>query len=547
MFDSVPPEPDVLRRAGDDTVVAAIEGWARLEAVVSARRLDAIAELTGRRCDKEGERAHWSCDGWDSAAGEVAAALGVNPKKASAQMSLSLTLRHRLPQVATLYLAGNVSFRVVSAISWRTHFVDDDEPLAHIDAALAARAAAWGELSDYKLEQAIDMWVSRHDPDALRRTRPGEPSRDLHVGKKKDDCDTTAVWGRLYASDAAVLDRRLRQLVDGVCEDDPRSIAERRADALGALAAGAERLACRCPNPQCAAGGNDGRAANVVIHVVTEAATAEQISTTGGGLLGRDKIIPTPLLAELIRSGAKVSEVRKPAEAAEPSYVPSAKLAEFVRCRDLTCRFPACEEPAEFCDIDHTIAYPAGPTHPSNLKCLCRKHHLVKTFWTGIDGWADQQLSDGTVVWTAPTGRTYKTLPGSRLFFPTWNTTTAELPKAAAPANIPGRGLMMPKRQRTRTAERAQHIQHERKLNAASAPRGPAKPPNQPNPHPPNTRNAGKSNPAPPPTTTTRHPSEAVPCQHQPLCRSRGSDSGDVPLAGHALELTNAAVIELKS
>ena len=103
------------------------------------------------------------------------------------------------------------------------------------------------------------------------------------------------------------------------------------------------------------------------------------------------------------------------------------------------------------------------------MKCFSpnRCHHLVKTFWTGIDGWADQQLSDGTVVWTAPTGRTYKTLPGSRLFFPTWNTTTAELPKAAAPANIPGRGLMMPKRQRTRTAERAQHIQHERKLNAA--------------------------------------------------------------------------------
>ena len=57
----------------------------------------------------------------------------------------------------------------------------------------------------------------------------------------------------------------------------------------------------------------------------------------------------------------------------------------------------------------------------SNLKALCRKHHLLKTFWTGIGGWADKQLPDGTVVWTAPTGRTYKTLPGSRVFFPAWD------------------------------------------------------------------------------------------------------------------------------
>ncbi len=44
-------------------------------------------------------------------------------------------------------------------------------------------------------------------PDALRRTQEKERSRDLNVGKKSDEADTTAVWGRLYATDAAVLDR----------------------------------------------------------------------------------------------------------------------------------------------------------------------------------------------------------------------------------------------------------------------------------------------------------------------------------------------------
>jgi Domain of unknown function (DUF222) len=188
------------------------------------------------------------------------------------------------------------------------------------------------------------------------------------------------------------------------------------------------------------------------------------------GLLGRGGIVPAPLLAELIRSGATVRHVGVPDDAAESGYRPSAKLDEFVRVRDMTCRFPGCEEPAEFCDIDHTIAYPTGPTHPSNLKCLCRKHHLLKTFWTGIDGWADQQLADGTVIWTAPTGKRYKTLPGSRVFFPAWDTTTAKLPQ---PTTIPSiaKGLMMPKRRRTRVADRAHRIKEERALNAADAAR----------------------------------------------------------------------------
>ena len=80
------------------------------------------------------------------------------------------------------------------------------------------------------------------------------------------------MWGRLYATDAAVLDRRLMEMANEVCDDDPRTTAQRRADALGALAAGADRLACSCTNPHCPAGGNDGRASRVLIHVITEAA-----------------------------------------------------------------------------------------------------------------------------------------------------------------------------------------------------------------------------------------------------------------------------------
>jgi hypothetical protein len=128
----------------------------------------------------------------------------------------------------------------------------------------------------------------------------------------------------------------------------------------------------------------------------------------------------------------------------------------------MTCRFPGCDEPAHHCDIDHTIAYPAGPTQASNLKCLCRKHHLLKTFW----GWRDTQHPDGTVDWTSPHGQRYTTHPGSRLLFPTLCRPTApavvsDIPDTATPR----RALAMPRRKQTRTQQRAKHISDERRLN----------------------------------------------------------------------------------
>jgi hypothetical protein len=143
-------------------------------------------------------------------------------------------------------------------------------------------------------------------------------------------------------------------------------------------------------------------------------------------------------------------------------------LAEFVRFRDLCCRFPGCDAPADACDIDHTVPFPLGPTHPSNLKLLCRYHHLLKTFYAGLDGWRDRQEPDGTVVWTSPTGHEYVTKPGGTLLFPALAVPTGAL---VLPTSMPpvgeNRGLMMPARRQTRTQDRAARIAWERGINEA--------------------------------------------------------------------------------
>lgn len=154
-----------------------------------------------------------------------------------------------------------------------------------------------------------------------------------------------------------------------------------------------------------------------------------------------------------------------PADArAEPGYSPSAALSDYVRCRDLTCRAPGCDRPATECDIDHTIPYArGGATHASNLKVLCRQHHLLKTFW----GWRDRQLPDGTVIWTLPGARTYVTTPGSAVLFPELCARTADLPapRATGEDRWAPRGAMMPRRRRTRAQDRALRVATERRRN----------------------------------------------------------------------------------
>ncbi len=472
----------------DGAVVAAIEESARVEAAAGARRLAAIAELVARRVEPDGdERWYWACDSWDSAAAEVAAALNIGHRAASGLMHQALALRDRLPAVAALYHEGHLSSRLVSVLTWRTQLVEDAEALALIDAGLAQAGTRWGPLSAHKLEQAIDVLVERHDPGARRRTRIAARDRHVSIGNRDDVNGTTSLWGRLLATDAALLERRLTQMIHGVCDEDARTTAQRRADALGALAAGAAQLACTCGSPDCPTRGEaDPRAEAVVIHVLAESDTltarpdpqmsgddepareqrpCESAPAAPPAVMLGGMVLPAPLLAELAARGAKVQPVAAPD--ARSGYRPSTALSVFARLRDMTCRWPGCDRPAQFTDIDHTTPYPGGPTHPSNNKCYCRKHHLLKTFWCGPSGWSDRQLADGTVIVTSPTGRTYTTHPGCRIFFPTWNITTADLPPPAEEAPSAGRGLMMPRRKRTRAADHAQRIKRERALNDA--------------------------------------------------------------------------------
>ncbi len=298
----------------------------------------------------------------------------------------------------------------------------------------------------------------------------------MQFGSPADEAGFTSMWARVYATDAVVIAQRVEELARNVCDADPRSIDERRADALAPAITGSE-LACECGQPDCPGAPRDRPAKSAVVYVVADeksvdAATAQTAErnecTAPPAFVFGAGVLPTPLLGAIV-DRATIREVRHPGAdtAPQPRYVPSLSLADFVRCRDLTCRFPGCDKPAQVCDIDHTVAYPVGPTHPSNLKCLCRFHHLLKTFWNGVKGWRDRQLPDGTIIWTAPTGHTYTTYPGGTHLFPTLCQPTATLWAGEPPVvqTTSDRGVMMPRRRHTRAHNTARAIAAERRLN----------------------------------------------------------------------------------
>jgi len=472
------PDAASVGELDDATLIDTIAAEARAGAAADARKYAAIAELERRR--NTGEHKYWVCDDWDAAAAEVAAALNIGHGRASSEMELAVMLRDRFPAVAALFSTGALNARRVWLIAQRTRLVTDPDALSALDTAIAERITTWGPLSEYKLTDAIDVWVDAIDPGALRRTRDRARSRDVTVGDEHES-GTAAVWGRLFNTDAALLKKRLDAMARAVCNDDPRTLAQRRADALGALAAGSTQLSCQCERPECPATVDDGRASSVVVHVIADEASTGAESDSqlhgeqsdppqGDEANGRRKaalipgfgMVPAPLLAELIARGAKLRPVVAPKQAPEPQYRPSTALDEFVRVRDLTCRAPGCDRPAMHGDIDHTVPHPEGPTHAGNLKGYCRIHHLIKTFWPG---WSDRQFADGTVVVTTPTDHTYTTKPGSTLFFPTWAIHTPAPPSTATAAG-PNRSIMMPKRKRSRVDARADRIKAERALNA---------------------------------------------------------------------------------
>jgi hypothetical protein len=451
----------VFEDVADVELIEVIGEAMRDESTAIAQRLLGVGKLYARRAVELAEWNKWRIDATDEVAAEISAAQNISHARAVGQIRYGRALCERLPAVARVFARGVIDFRMVLMIMARTENVED-AVIAELDAAIARHAEKWMKLSKPKLRDRIDLWVAKLDPAGVRVPPTVDDTRCLDIDPAPS-AGMAFVAGHVRAADGAALDQRLDALAATVCEHDPRTTAQRRADACGPLARGEATLACQCGREDCAAGSARAAAATAVIHVLAEQSTLDGASDKPGYLPGFG-ILP----AESVRQVAATAMLKPMAiptqPEPEPGYRPSAKTLEFIRWRDLTCRWPGCDKPAQKSDIDHTVPYPLGPTHPSNTKPYCRTHHLIKTFCTGPKGWTDQQRPDGTIVLTAPTGHLYSTQPHGAAMFPALAQPTGELhlpPQVVPPES--DRSAMMPRRKQTRDQDRRDRITAERR------------------------------------------------------------------------------------
>lgn len=148
---------DKLAGLDEVELLVAMSEAQRDERRAVARRLVAAGRLCQRRIADSGEdEQQWCIDNWEEVAAEVGAELGVSRGRASAQMEYGKNLVERFPKLAQVFWDGDVDYRIITAIDFRTGLITDPEILQVLDAELAERAPYWNHLSRDRIAELID-------------------------------------------------------------------------------------------------------------------------------------------------------------------------------------------------------------------------------------------------------------------------------------------------------------------------------------------------------------------------------------------------------
>jgi hypothetical protein len=373
---------------------------------------------------------------------ELGAVLGMSSTGAKKLIGHALELRHRLPRLWAQVQSGVVpawQARSVAEVTIHTVPALTVEAAGFVDAQVAAVA---GRVAPSQLDRLVAEAIKRYD---LATDDPASDPEDghLHVDPRHvtiNDEDvhfagTMRLEAELDIADALDLGHAVSQ---GAAElkalGSTESLDVRRAKALGDLARTQTALdlltggpapgRASGPDPDARRQGDLPPAREVVIHAHFNAAFA---ATTEGtamvfGPTGRMEEGQRLVLLEQVKAWCGDTRTKvtiRPvidlnAELTASGYAIPDRIREQVVLRDRTCVFPWCTRPARRADVDHIVEFDhdavaegrpqPGPTTTSNLACLCRSHHRLKTH----TAWRYRMLMPGVFEWTSPHGHHYR-------------------------------------------------------------------------------------------------------------------------------------------
>ena len=466
-----------LADGATDQLLDAILATDRVVASVHAMRATAINQLfenvlhSERLTDAAAGRplpAPGSADGWNAetrarrvAASELACAMRISERQATDLIEQSRALATRLPATREALAAGRISLghaaAMVDEASTMSSVVDErDRMLA--EAVDAGPDDADGSADDGSgegdgcegaaggLPTAAEV-VAEFERQALRHaetTRPGrfrqrarrlrerlepmtrerrcaervadrgvwvEPARDgmAYLTAYLPAADAWAAYNRIsdIANQLGRTDRRADSVDASGDVPDDRTLPQRRADVFrdllfdGVMPAHGTGTGIRptvlVTVPVMTLLGHDtAEVASIEGHGPISDAEARRLAATAPSFI---RVLTHP------ETGATLSVGRD-------RYVVPRDLRMWLRVRDEYCRFPGCGRAASHSDVDHTRDWQhGGTTSADNLAHLCPSHHRLKHHTR----WRVQHDGGGTLLWTAPSGRTYRTEPAHAL------------------------------------------------------------------------------------------------------------------------------------
>ncbi|WP_132993783.1 HNH endonuclease signature motif containing protein [Gordonia zhaorongruii] len=400
-------------------------------------------------------------------AAEYAAVARVRQSQAEGFLDRAADCFERIPRIGECMRAALITPMMFDDLRFETALIEDPEVLADVDATVADWLRGAGQVSRRRASENARRIVTRLDAEAARQRR--KESRHFK------DAGASPLDGRLSrfivtadAEDALLSQEVVDALAAGVCDDDPRSKAQRRSDAAVALLQ-RRTFTCRCSRPDCPAELSDGqiadRCARIVLHVVARRETLDGSTDTpayldGFGPVSADHVRELIERPDAVERDLDVDELLEQTAQDACPYRPTATCDAAVRAAFGRCSWPGCDRPAWKSDLDHVCEYnhrdPAagGATCFCNLNPKCRFHHGLKT---STDGWLDDQMIDANgIIWTevtSPTGITVRTEAGNTWLLPELGL----LPCRHGPPASPGPSNPRAEPQRSTSRTEAKH------------------------------------------------------------------------------------------
>lgn len=332
---------------------------------------------------------------------EIAQTLHITEQQVLRIVRQGEAVRGRTPQVWAAFEAGDIDARRIDLIACAVEKLQTARATEALDANVVDYAMAHtpGELRSW-----LNRMRAKLEPDAAA-AEAEQSAEGRQVDVSHNDDGTSWLVARLPTHVAIAIGQRLRRAAKALPSHDPetgerdaRTREQKKADLLA-------HWLTSCTGTE--------TEIHAEIAISIDAADLAGYANGPGITRDGDQPIPAEWVRELAASETTLFRrlILDPAgrvlDTTSLGYQPPDSLRQALHWRDGTCRVAGCRAPVHETDLDHEIPFDrGGTTSAANLRCLCRRHHNMKSHGHLTEDFLDDALRIRE-RWHAPDSRVY--------------------------------------------------------------------------------------------------------------------------------------------